>query len=100
MKKPLLPYNLLRLGPSEKPCPLHSNDEGLLLEFDHPYWSEFEKQKGRNKHCKCWIQRITGRRREEYLKTGVPSHGDPVLDEKGRPTGHIHLKYIPAITKK
>ncbi len=95
----VLPYTLLRLGPSEKPCPLHSQFEGLLLEQDHSFWGHFKLGKGGHEHCKCWTQNIPVRKREEYVKNGVPSKGKPILDENGRFTGRHEKKTVPAITE-
>ena len=93
------PYRLLRLGPAEKRCPLHSQFEGLLLECEHPFWDHFEIGRGGHKHCKCWVQKVTQKKRDEYVQNGVPSRGKPILDEKGNLTGKHEEKTIPAITE-
>lgn len=94
----VFPYLRLCLGPSRKPCPLHSQFEGLLLEQNHDFWNHFEMTQGGHEHCKCSVQIVTKRQYEEYLKNGIPSRGKPILNDNGTPTGHFEKKTVPAIT--
>lgn len=94
--KRAMPYFLYQLGPSERHRPAHVALEGTMLPVDDPFWDTHYPPNGWG--CKCWLRQITKYEFDKLSRDGVPSQGDPVLDDKGLPTGRVQPRTIPAKT--
>ena len=87
------PYFLLTRGPAPK-CPIHGNDENLVLSVDHPYWKTFQPRS--IPECKCGIRQVSFIEFERLLSDGYQDpDAPPIRDDKGRMTGHREKRNIP-----
>ena len=67
-QKAVMPYLTIVAGTTEKPCPIHSKNNGIILPVEHDYWVNNPMRS--TKECMCSIRQIS---KFEYQKIKVPS---------------------------
>lgn len=60
------PYLLLERGPVICECPIHGDDEGIILKIDDPYWQTHPLRE--TVFCRCLIRSVSKREYERLTK--------------------------------
>jgi hypothetical protein len=63
------PYLMYRVGNSKNHRQEHLAWDGLILPKDDPWWNSHYPPNGWG--CKCWVQAVTGERKQRLEKSGV-----------------------------
>lgn len=92
------PYLLYQVGPSERHREQHLAWHGVLLPVDDPFWKVAMPPNGFG--CKCHVRTVSKLEHKRLVKDGIPEgEPKPVLDDEGRPTGHVEQTRTAVITK-
>jgi Phage Mu protein F like protein len=92
------PYLLYGIGPSVRHREQHVTWAGLLLPVDDPFWTYAFPPNGFG--CRCHTRSVDPREYAKLVREGtLAGPPEPVLDDEGRPTGHIVQRRVPVILK-
>lgn len=80
------PYLIWTLGPSRVHRPEHVALEGLCLPIEHEFW--LTAYPPCLWGCHCSTRSVSKREYARLLDEGMTTQGDPILNDKGLPTGH------------
>lgn len=88
------PYWLYGVGPSKRHREQHLAWAGLLLPADDPFWEVGFPPNGWG--CKCHVKGVSKSEFASLVKKGtMPGIPEPILDDEGRPTGHVKQTKVP-----
>lgn len=88
------PYLLYQVGPSRVHREQHLAWHGLLLPISDEFWTYATPPSGWR--CRCHVRSVDPREYGKLVKTGITEGvPEPVLDDEGRPTGHVVQRKVP-----
>jgi uncharacterized protein with gpF-like domain len=92
------PFLLYQVGPSARHREQHLAWHGLLLPVEDDFWTYAFPPNGWG--CKCHVRTVGEREYVTLVRDGVlgPTP-QPVLDDEGRPTGHVLNQRVAVVTK-
>lgn len=91
------PFLLYQVGPSRRHREQHLAWHGLLLPVDDEFWSFAFPPNGWG--CKCCVRTVSEREYRTLEREGVLAPApEPILDDDGRPTGHVVNRKVPVAT--
>lgn len=93
-KVDMMPYAMFSLGPTEIPCPMHSDLRATVFFANDSVFEDIPVR--RDATCRCRVRKITDIDLERLEASGIQdSLAPPVLSDIGLPTGRREKKVIP-----
>ena len=93
-KLDMMPYAMFSLGPTEIPCPIHSDLRATIFFANDSVFEDIPVRL--DAACRCRVRKITDFELERLEASGIQdSLAPPVLSDIGLPTGRKEKKLIP-----